>query len=67
MAQSTDFTGFCHWHGGPSSTAVLIRTVDRSSAPPVDLYACTPCREQRGLTPLAEQAAQPRLGAEHFG
>lgn len=43
---------WCHWHEGPSETAVLVDAIERNSAPPVPLYACAPCREQRGLTPL---------------
>lgn len=65
MADSTDPTapspetnGWCHWHRGPSGTALRIRTTPRTSgsdSPANTLYACAPCREQRGLT-AAEQA-----------
>ncbi|MFD1277224.1 hypothetical protein ACFQ51_51545 [Streptomyces kaempferi] len=40
---------------GPSETAVLVDAVERNSAPPIALYACAPCREQRGLIPLADR------------
>lgn len=49
--------GWCHWHKGPSETAVLVDAVERNSAPPIALYACAPCREQRGLTPLGGDAS----------
>jgi hypothetical protein len=45
---------WCHWHKGPSETAVLVDAIERNSAPPMPLYACAPCREQRGLVPLAD-------------
>ncbi|MEW2161406.1 hypothetical protein AB0912_00115 [Streptomyces sp. NPDC007084] len=45
---------WCHWHKGPSGTAVLVDAIERNSAPPIALYACAPCREQRGLIPLSE-------------
>ncbi|UNM15304.1 hypothetical protein J4032_30990 [Streptomyces formicae] len=45
-------SGWCHWHVGSSETAVLIQYGERASGPPVALYACAPCREQRGLTPM---------------
>jgi hypothetical protein len=44
---------WCHWHEGPSGTALLVGAVEKNSGPPYGLYACAPCREQRGLTPLA--------------
>jgi hypothetical protein len=49
-------TGWCHWHEGPSETAVLVDAVEKNSAPPYPLYACAPCREQRGLIPLSERS-----------
>ncbi|MEU3792013.1 hypothetical protein AB0F07_19735 [Streptomyces fructofermentans] len=45
--------GWCHWHEGPSGTALLVGAHERNSGPPFALYACAPCREQRGLIPLA--------------
>ncbi|MGW7366458.1 hypothetical protein ACWGI8_24240 [Streptomyces sp. NPDC054841] len=42
---------WCHWHKGPSETAQLVEYGERQSGPPVPLYACAPCREQRGLKP----------------
>lgn len=48
---------WCHWHKGPSQTAVAVQSVESASGPGYTLYACAPCREQRRLTPLAEQAA----------
>jgi hypothetical protein len=45
---STRF-GWCHWHQGPSGTAVLIQVIEQGSGPGYALYACAPCREQRGL------------------
>jgi hypothetical protein len=59
-SRSTDrrsTAGWCHWHKGPSQTAVLVDAIERISGPPARLYACTPCREQRGLTPLAGRPA----------
>lgn len=54
---STDQTraDWCHWHQGASETAVLVDAIERNSAPPTPLYACAPCREQRGLVPLADR------------
>ncbi|MGW3813430.1 hypothetical protein [Streptomyces sp. NPDC005046] len=46
--------GWCHYHRGQSETAVLVDAIERNSAPPIALYACAPCREQRGLLPLAD-------------
>jgi len=37
------------------STAVVVDTIERQSAPPIPVWACAPCREQRHLTPLADQ------------
>ncbi|MCX4578101.1 hypothetical protein OHB41_33925 [Streptomyces sp. NBC_01571] len=45
----------CDWHKGPSSTAVIVDAIERNSAPPVPLWACAPCREQRHLIPLADR------------
>ncbi|WP_189883467.1 hypothetical protein [Streptomyces xantholiticus] len=42
---------WCHWHKGPSSTATYVRSVERQSGPPLALYACDPCRDQRDLSP----------------
>ncbi|WP_432104881.1 hypothetical protein [Streptomyces sp. bgisy091] len=47
--------GHCHWHRGPSGTAVLVQIIEQCSGPGAGLYACAPCREQRGLVPLADQ------------
>lgn len=63
MAETTDPTptpaasafGYCHWHKGPSGTAVLIRIIEQGSGPGAALYACAPCREQRRLVPVDEQ------------
>lgn len=49
-------TGWCHWHKGPSWTAVLIEIVEQGSGPGAALYACAPCREQRRLIPYGEQS-----------
>ncbi|MET8134669.1 hypothetical protein ABZV24_22400 [Streptomyces sp. NPDC005251] len=46
---------WCDWHKGPSETAVLVDAIERNSAPPIALYACAPCREQRRLVPLADR------------
>lgn len=57
-APTTTPTGlrrWCDWHKGPSGTAVIVDAIERNSAPPVALWACAPCREQRGLVPLADQ------------
>ncbi|MCX4920197.1 hypothetical protein [Streptomyces sp. NBC_00687] len=45
---------WCHWHKGSSETAVLVDAIERNSAPPVALYACAPCREQRRLIALSD-------------
>lgn len=59
MQESTDRptagTGWCHWHSGPSMTAVLITTIEGASGPGFGQYACAPCREQRGLVPAADR------------
>ncbi|MER5361694.1 hypothetical protein [Streptomyces sp. NPDC002785] len=47
-------SGWCHWHKGPSGTAVLVDVVEQGSSQGTDLYACAPCREQRCLTPYRE-------------
>ncbi|MGY5069378.1 hypothetical protein [Streptomyces griseus] len=47
--------GWCHWHKGPSGTAVLVHVIEQNSGPGAAFYACAPCREQRGLTPLSDQ------------
>ncbi|MGW3166995.1 hypothetical protein ACWC9Q_29875 [Streptomyces sp. NPDC001142] len=47
--------GWCHWHKGPSGTAVLVDFIEQGSGPGRQLYACNPCREQRGLRPYDEQ------------
>lgn len=52
-SQATSVHNWCHWHMG--SSALLIQYGERSSGPPVALYACAPCREQRGLTPLRDR------------
>lgn len=49
---------WCDWHKGPSGTARPVQRVERQSGAPVTLYACTPCREQRRLTPLAGAAVR---------
>ncbi|MFJ5811106.1 hypothetical protein [Streptomyces sp. NPDC093093] len=41
--------GWCNWHNGPSGTALVVQWGESSSGPPKPLYACAPCREQRGL------------------
>jgi hypothetical protein len=46
---------WCNWHKGPSGTAVIVDAIERNSAPPIALWACAPCREQRGLVPLADR------------
>ncbi len=46
--------GYCHWHKGPSGTAVLVSIIEQGSGPGAGLYACAPCREQRGLIPYAK-------------
>lgn len=48
--------GWCHWHKGPSGTAVLVTIIEQGSGPGAGLYACAPCREQRGLVPVEEQS-----------
>ncbi|QNP67747.1 hypothetical protein [Streptomyces genisteinicus] len=50
--------GWCHWHKGPSGSAEFVDVLERQSGPPIELYACAPCREQRGLVP-----APGRVGA----
>ncbi|MET8478179.1 hypothetical protein ABZV68_13350 [Streptomyces clavifer] len=47
--------GWCHWHEGGSGTAVLVRVIEQGSGPGATLYACAPCREQRGLVPFVDQ------------
>ncbi|MGW0704162.1 hypothetical protein ACWD0A_33695 [Streptomyces sp. NPDC002867] len=57
MDAQAEGQGWCHWHEGPSETAVQVRLVERQSGPPVPLYACAPCREQRNLAPAIGQVA----------
>ncbi|WP_330331899.1 hypothetical protein OHS33_20725 [Streptomyces sp. NBC_00536] len=52
--------GWCNWHDGPSDTALVIQWGESNSGPPKPLYACAPCREQRGL---AVEAPVPCKGA----
>ena len=33
-----------------------MQIIEQGSGPGASLYACAPCREQRGLDPFAEQA-----------
>lgn len=47
----------CDWHEGPSGTARLVQDIDRTSGSGGRRYACAPCREQRGLTVLADPQA----------
>ncbi|MGW3165850.1 hypothetical protein ACWC9Q_23825 [Streptomyces sp. NPDC001142] len=47
--------GWCHWHKGPSGTAVLVDVIEQGSGPGIGLYACAPCREQRRIHPYGEQ------------
>lgn len=49
--QAGSIFGWCHWHKGPSETAVLVQVIEQGSGPGGSLYACAPCREQRGLAP----------------
>ncbi|MBT2505494.1 hypothetical protein J7I98_06165 [Streptomyces sp. ISL-98] len=51
---------WCHWHEGPSMTAVLIDAVEATSGSGYGRYACAPCRQQRHLTPAAEQVTARR-------
>ncbi|MGW2040501.1 hypothetical protein [Streptomyces virginiae] len=53
----TSPVNWCHWHVGSSSTARPVRFAGRRCGPPVLLYACAPCREQRGLQPRWQTAA----------
>ncbi|MFG2311179.1 hypothetical protein ACGFS9_21290 [Streptomyces sp. NPDC048566] len=47
--------GWCHWHRGHSQTARLIQIIEQASGPGAGLYACAPCREQRGLTAYSDR------------
>ncbi|MFE7108377.1 hypothetical protein ACFU98_47535 [Streptomyces sp. NPDC057575] len=62
MATHTSAAAFsadwCHWHKGPSGTAVLVDVIEQASGPGAGLYACAPCREQRGLVPLTKQSQE---------
>lgn len=51
---------YCHYHKGASGTAVAVKAIESGSGPGGFLFACAPCREQRGLTPLAEQTDEPQ-------
>ncbi|MFB7916641.1 hypothetical protein [Streptomyces sp. NPDC056061] len=48
-------TCWCHWHEGPSGTAVLIEIIEQGSGPGHARYTCAPCREQRRLVPYDER------------
>lgn len=54
---------WCHWHKGESGTALLVRVTEQASGPGAGLYACAPCREQRGLSPLADEPTAPSYTA----
>ncbi|MGW2438757.1 hypothetical protein ACWCY1_18745 [Streptomyces goshikiensis] len=56
----TSPVNWCHWHVGSSETARPIRFAGRTCGPPVLLYACSPCREQRGLVPRWQSQAAAR-------
>lgn len=49
---------YCHWHQGLADTCEPIRdTPDQGSGHGGgSLYACAPCRQSHGLTPLKDQA-----------
>ncbi|WP_322984645.1 hypothetical protein [Streptomyces sp. S584] len=57
MTETTDRPafGWCHWHKGPSGTAVLISVIEQQSGPGFALYACQPCRETLRLVADDEQ------------
>lgn len=55
---------FCHYHRGPSETAVAVDVVEVGSGPGKFLFACKPCREQRRLTPLNPEHRDPEPQAE---
>lgn len=48
---------YCSWHNGLSDTALVVQiNNDSASGPNGGLYyACAPCRQQHGLTPLGDQ------------
>ena len=48
---------YCHWHEGPTSTAVLVNVIGYGRYGLCE-YACAPCREQRALVPY-DQLQQP--------
>lgn len=54
VSQRAGTQGWCHWHEGPSHTAVMVDAVERRGDSPLPLYACALCCEQRGLIPLSE-------------
>jgi hypothetical protein len=47
---------YCSWHENYSRSAVLVQIIEQGSAFGASLYACAACREQYGLTPVAEQS-----------
>ena len=56
-ATGADPGGWCHWHKGPSGTARVVAYAEQTSGPGHPLTACAPCREQRGLTAIDDDAA----------
>lgn len=47
---------WCHWHEGPSDSALLVRIHEQGSGTGGGmLYACQSCRTKHGLVPLAER------------
>ena len=46
---------WCNWHRGYSTGARLVRIIEAGSGPGASMYACTLCREEHGLVPVADQ------------
>ncbi|WP_063775812.1 hypothetical protein [Streptomyces odonnellii] len=63
----TPSCGWCHYHRGPSETAVLVEIIEVGSGAGGSVYACAPCREQHWLTPVSEISVEELLAKLQVG
>ncbi|MCM2580649.1 hypothetical protein [Streptomyces meridianus] len=48
---------WCTFHGDYAEDVELVRIIETGTGPGGMLYACPPCRQERGLAPLMDQPA----------